>query len=684
MTTIAENVQTIKESIGRMKEALNLPSSTSLEDLTTTIESGTGGGGTTEKSNIYKVATIEERDAINDMVEGDMCVVISGGLTNMGASSTPSSLTFPSVVVLPSAFTDFGYLSLRSADNSVDVMVMLEQTSFRCDIMRDNYISIEYTSTDGITYTRTDSNAETIDLGTEVYCMYQQEWNDTFGYFLQVDGTEFNGMFTYIEDTWQNSNVGLKIDENNVMVGTSVYGNDGIVDGVLGSEDADAKKTITIITQLNDAIGKIKFTGSLIDAFSSVIYSSTSFELPSGAKSLRLPEIDCSEVTNITTTNMSAYNFTRHTDTHSYGKINVVSCEGFKNLGAGFVDSGVDGKNIIPQGLLEFLDEQSLIKLFKGLAPVSASKGAGIALLRPVYDLMVENDLIDEVLAKGWKLYAPTYSEFTEFTDFNGTTISEAQTYINNKSGTRPWLAGTNLNSDVVNGSVSITASSVGSMLENDPMNEYYPQITIHLNNSAPYPSFSANYTFRRCIALKKIGGITFTSAHPTYNKLSQANKMYCDCHNLEELPLVDLSTVSSVSGFCQNCYSLKTFPAYNFASATTADTMFRYCRSLIDISNLSLPVAKSCSMLLEGCESLVDIPSTFSLPSATNINYALRGCKSLTGTSIYNFLNGVNLSTVTGSKKLSMIGITAEQWATLTTSQQTAVISKGYENDLI
>lgn len=678
--SILDKINVIDSQIKVMKNKLGLSPSASLEE----VVASTNSGGVPAKSNVYRVNTLEKRDLIEDMVEGDMCVVISGGLTNMTVNDKPTALSFPSTVVLPNAFTESGWLSLRSSDYSVDVMIMLESTMFRCDIMGDDYISIEYTSSDGITYTRTDTNSENIDLGIEVSCPYVEEWNDVFGYFLQVDGTEFNGLFTYNGTSWEYSNVGLKIDENNVMYGTSVYGDNGVCEGVLGSENADAEKTLSRIVQLNDSVSKIKFTGSLLDSFKSVISSGTAFEMPVGAKSLRLPEIDCSEVTNITTTDMSSYNFTRHTDTHSYKKINIVSCDGFKNLGAGFVDSDVDGKNIIPQGLLQFLDEASLIKLFKGLAPVSTSKGAGIALLRPIYDLMVANDLVDEVLAKGWKLYVPAYSEFTEFTDLDGTTITEAQNYINNKSGTRGWLSGTNLNSDVVNGTITITASSVGSMLENDAMNEYYPNIHIHLNNSAPYPSYSAHYTFRRCIALKKIGGITFTSDHPTYNKLSQASKMYCDCHKLEELPMVDLSTVSTVSSMCQSCFSLKKFPAYNLASATSADCMFRYCRSLIDISKLSLPVAQSCAMLLEGCESLADIPSTFSLPKATNINYALRGCKSLTGTSIYNFLNGVNVSNITGSKKLSMIGITVEQWATLTENQQSTIISKGYENDFV
>lgn len=44
MATLQENVQTIKDSVARMKVALELPETTPLEDLTTKIEEGIGSG----------------------------------------------------------------------------------------------------------------------------------------------------------------------------------------------------------------------------------------------------------------------------------------------------------------------------------------------------------------------------------------------------------------------------------------------------------------------------------------------------------------------------------------------------------------------------------------------------------------------------------------------------------------
>lgn len=245
--------------------------------------------GSAEKTNIYRVATIAERNAIADMVEGDMCVVISGGLTNMTVSDTPSTLTFPSTVVLPSAFTGSGYVSLRDTSGTIDVMVMLEQTSFRCDITGANFISIEYTSSDGITYTRTDTNAETIDLGGEVSCQYAEEWNDTFGYFLQIDSTTFDGIFTYKNNAWNFSNIGMNAKPYQLAPETLAYTNSGIIEGSMGgSWDAGNREAIDKAYSLLSTV----VPSGLTDI--SFLYANTNLEYYPSAQL-----IDTSEVTNI-------------------------------------------------------------------------------------------------------------------------------------------------------------------------------------------------------------------------------------------------------------------------------------------------------------------------------------------------------------------------------------------------
>lgn len=227
MSTITENLNTIKNSIARMKTALNLPANTPLEDVTTNVEQGGGGS---VKSNIYKVSTIAERDAISDMVEGDMCVVHSYEINNMTVDSHVMSITLPEIVVLPVAVTASSYVTLRSEDGRDYIDLMLSATSMRFRNMGASYINISYTSTDGITYTKS-SAEETVTFSSPVYCYYSEEWSDVFGYFLQVETLEFPGLFTYSNNAWRYSDIGIKTLASQVLTGNKFYGNSGTLTG---------------------------------------------------------------------------------------------------------------------------------------------------------------------------------------------------------------------------------------------------------------------------------------------------------------------------------------------------------------------------------------------------------------------------------------------------------------------
>lgn len=257
-TKLSQKLERINTSMARIREKTNLPNAV-IEDVAAAVEQLGTSGGETVKTNIYKVASIEARDAITDMVEGDMCVVHASSMANMQVTDSVTAITFPTTVVLPSAFTDNVWVSLRDADMTFDVMVQLSQTRMRCDIMMDDYISISYTSTDGITYTRTDSYAETIEFNSPVSCDYPEEWNDMLGYFLQVGGVEFGGLFEYIEGTWKHSNIGISLNTDNLMPGSKAYTNNGVVEGTFFKvEERTDYKTIE---SMLDNIQTLDITG---------------------------------------------------------------------------------------------------------------------------------------------------------------------------------------------------------------------------------------------------------------------------------------------------------------------------------------------------------------------------------------------------------------------------------------
>lgn len=229
-TKLSQKLERINSSVSRIRQKVELPNAV-IEDVATAVEQlGTSGGETT-KTNIYKVASIDARDAITDMVEGDMCVVHTSSMANMQVTDSVTAITFPATVVLPSAFTGSAWVSIRSADYNSDIMIDLSQTRMNCQIMETDFISVMYSSTDGITYTRKDSNAETIEFSSPVSCSYPEEWNDVLGYFLQVGGIEFGGLFEYTEGAWKYANIGISLNTDCLMPDSKAYSNNGVVEG---------------------------------------------------------------------------------------------------------------------------------------------------------------------------------------------------------------------------------------------------------------------------------------------------------------------------------------------------------------------------------------------------------------------------------------------------------------------
>lgn len=198
MSTLQENLDAIK-----LDKDTNLKPENLKKDITCLGVTGTyeGSGSTTE--GIKQFSTIEEMQADTTAKEGDKAVVYRNEIQNMTADMEVTSITFPETVTLPAAFTGSANGSLRAVDSSVmfDGNCQLDQNSFRFDSWSESgMIRVEYTSTDGITYTRTRIQGDNGDLTNPVEvpaCKVerQEEWNDNLGYFMQIGGGTFEGLY---------------------------------------------------------------------------------------------------------------------------------------------------------------------------------------------------------------------------------------------------------------------------------------------------------------------------------------------------------------------------------------------------------------------------------------------------------------------------------------------------------
>lgn len=150
--------------------------------------------------------TIDEMN-VNPGEIGDKAIVYKEDIQNMTADSVINSVIFPETVVLPEAFMSNASLMMRPVDTSKwsDLMVDAGPSFFNAQFMGEtDYFVIDYTSSDGITYTRTDSRGNPVDFGLDMYLPYPERWDDVIGYFMQIKGYRFDGLFEFNETTLQN------------------------------------------------------------------------------------------------------------------------------------------------------------------------------------------------------------------------------------------------------------------------------------------------------------------------------------------------------------------------------------------------------------------------------------------------------------------------------------------------
>ena len=174
----------------------NIKKDVKIFDIVGTLEEG----GTSKDVPVKLFKTQEEMQADTTAKEGDLAVVYRSEVQNATVDSEFQTATFPDTVVLDTAVTDYVEVRYRAVDSSnmFDCWGLLDSSRFMMDCYTETgSITIQYESSDGITYTRIDDGEETIDFGTEIYYEYTDMWNDAIGKFIQVGGNTFDGLYQY-------------------------------------------------------------------------------------------------------------------------------------------------------------------------------------------------------------------------------------------------------------------------------------------------------------------------------------------------------------------------------------------------------------------------------------------------------------------------------------------------------
>ena len=218
---------------------------------------GTYEGSGSSTTGIKLFETQEKMQADSTAQEGDLAVVYRNKMQNMTADSQTQYITFPETVILPEAFTGNVNGKLLAIDSSVmfNGNIRLSKTSFRFDgFSESGMIRVQYSSSDGITYTRTRFSGDSgdltnpVDLGTVIqYEPMGGEWDDTLGYFMQTGESVFEGVYSYEDSSWVVAPNQLTAIAENIY-NAKAYSKDGVIEGTL---------TQTVSNQFNDTNAEV-------------------------------------------------------------------------------------------------------------------------------------------------------------------------------------------------------------------------------------------------------------------------------------------------------------------------------------------------------------------------------------------------------------------------------------------
>lgn len=143
--------------------------------------------------------------------EGDLAIVYASTQANITEDTEFQIATFPQTVVLTTAVTDYievGFVPVEST-GMFDCMGSLDSEGFNLDIYTDEgNIRVQYTSQDGLTYTRTTFMKDNVtiegdELDFKVIIKFGSEWgdpqwDDRIGQFIITGSYNFDGLFQYI------------------------------------------------------------------------------------------------------------------------------------------------------------------------------------------------------------------------------------------------------------------------------------------------------------------------------------------------------------------------------------------------------------------------------------------------------------------------------------------------------
>lgn len=603
----------------------NIKKNITVFGITGTYEGSGGGGGS---GDVKLFDTIANMQADPDPHEGDKAIVYRSEIQPVEENSIFSSCTFPSTVTLDTAITGYAYGSFRSADESdygFYASVMVSPSGFSFQGYAEEEIRIEYSSSDGITYIRTDGGSETIDFGLDIkFEAMMDPWNDVFGQFMRIGGNHFDGLFEY--GTVKSDNIemfnGIKITSGNFDYDNVSY--------LITSEVKDLLFSILNDFNLSNGYFLIeKVNNNIYNVYSSM-WSSALWETP-----FLLIENN--------TTYISLQG-------NRAGESKVKKCT------LDIQNKTYTSEELVSAGKV-FNNTTSYVTQVNSnyyYTVVKVTNDSTDALADTIYTKYYSNSSVSYINKK--PNYEDVYIYKTCATQLNATPEYVYEKEFLGKNGVEQGVVATNTTNNFEDVDAEVYAK----------IQDYYDTLEpIILTNSTVDNEFKYKYRkakvlptrsdgtqFLNVDALGSVSGLFYDFSNlrtiPNLNTghMNDFSIMLNNCQSLTHIPNIDTSNATNISSMFGYCHNLKSIPNLNTSKVTDMYRMFVRCNNLTTIPNLDTSNVTNMSYMFSGCMNLINIPN-LNTAKTTKFDYMFENCQNFDFNNMSNF-NTSNASSVT------------------------------------
>ena len=153
-------------------------------------------------------------------------------------------------------------------------------------------------------------------------------------------------------------------------------------------------------------------------------------------------------------------------------------------------------------------------------------------------------------------------------------------------------------------------------------------------------------------------------------SNVTDMSGMFYYCENLLSIPLLNANKVTTMSGMFRNCRKITTIPQLNTSNVTSMSYMFNTCETITTIPLLDTSKVTTTEYMFQFCNNLITIP-LLDTSKVTRFLYMFGNCRNLTTVPLLNcssansmssmFQNDTNLTTLGGFENLGQAYLTTQ-----------------------